>query len=79
MRSFSQGCVQDAQIRFQKAKNESREGGAKNAFLEERAKVKGKTLGDESPRPAFFFTRKKRHISSGYGLNGKNTSLWRNW
>ncbi|MEO5345328.1 MAG: hypothetical protein H7834_02980 [Magnetococcus sp. YQC-9] len=29
--------------------------GAKNASFEERAKVKVKTLGDESPRPSLFF------------------------
>ncbi|MEO5346448.1 MAG: hypothetical protein H7834_08740 [Magnetococcus sp. YQC-9] len=29
---------------------------AKNASFVERAKVKGKTLGEESPRPSLFFT-----------------------
>ncbi|MEO5344905.1 MAG: hypothetical protein H7834_00835 [Magnetococcus sp. YQC-9] len=63
MRGFSQGCVQDAQSRFQKAETTPAKAargaffakGAKNASWKERAKVKGKTLGEESPRPSLFF------------------------
>ncbi|MEO5347381.1 MAG: hypothetical protein H7834_13545 [Magnetococcus sp. YQC-9] len=57
MRSFSQGCVQDAGVVSKKRKRPpprrraahfSRKG-AKNASFEERAQGKVKTLGEESP------------------------------
>ncbi|MEO5346224.1 MAG: hypothetical protein H7834_07595 [Magnetococcus sp. YQC-9] len=41
---------------------------AKNASFEERAKVKIKILGDESPRPSlFFFTNKNDTFQAGCG------------
>ncbi|MEO5345350.1 MAG: hypothetical protein H7834_03090 [Magnetococcus sp. YQC-9] len=47
---------------------------AKNASFEERAKVKSKTLGEESPRPALFFNSKNYTFQAGCGLNRKR---WR--
>ncbi|MBF0417094.1 MAG: hypothetical protein HQL86_02460, partial [Magnetococcales bacterium] len=41
---------------------------AKNAFFEERGKVKTKTLGDEYPRFYLFFTCQKDTFQAGCGL-----------
>ncbi|MEO5346946.1 MAG: hypothetical protein H7834_11295 [Magnetococcus sp. YQC-9] len=64
-RHLPQGRVQNAGFVSKKAETKPAKAargaffakGAKNASFEERAnvKVKGKTLGDKSPRPSLFF------------------------
>ncbi|MEO5347143.1 MAG: hypothetical protein H7834_12305, partial [Magnetococcus sp. YQC-9] len=61
--SFLQGCVQDVSVVSKKRKRRSRRPRAahfsqkarKMLLCKERAKVKVKTLGEESPRPSLFF------------------------
>ncbi|MEO5346911.1 MAG: hypothetical protein H7834_11115 [Magnetococcus sp. YQC-9] len=63
MRSFSQDRVQHAGVVSKRQKTTPAKtargaffaNGAKNASIEERAQGKGKTLGEESPRPSLFF------------------------
>ncbi|MEO5346853.1 MAG: hypothetical protein H7834_10815 [Magnetococcus sp. YQC-9] len=50
--------------------------GAKNAFFEERAKVKSKTLGEESPRPSLFFNSKSyTSQAAGIQLQSRNADF----
>ncbi|MEO5346029.1 MAG: hypothetical protein H7834_06585 [Magnetococcus sp. YQC-9] len=57
MRSFSQGCVQDAGVVSKKRKRPPPRRRAAHFSRKGAAKGKGKTLGDESPRPSLFFTK----------------------